>query len=149
MQIIDPENFDASKGPYNVEIGDIADWCFLPTYILLNSFKDVLRPGQVPVYKKGHFGVYDPAAKRDKMSSSEKFNEDKIILLQLLPEFAFMQRLKLKPPAKDETTRGLVNFVANKRIPLGLCFVTQISLDTHHTLRCSRAKAFNDLRFSA
>ena len=134
--------------PYNLEMADVADWCYLPTFILLVSFQDVLQPGEVPVYKKGYFGVYDSRAKRDKMTASQRFHEDKIILLQLLPDFSFLQRIKLKPPVEDEITRGVIDFVKNKKIPLWLSFAAQIFLDVHHELRYSNAKAFGDLRLS-
>lgn len=76
-----PESYIGSGEPYNMETADIADWCYLPTYVLLNSFQDVLQPGQVPVYKKGHIGIYHPRANRGRMTASQKFHEDKLILL--------------------------------------------------------------------
>lgn len=60
-----------------------------------------------------------------------------------------MQRAKLRLPAEDEITRGLVAFVSNKKIPLWLSFATQIFLDIHHGLRQTKTKAFNDLQFTA
>ena len=49
-------------------------------------------------------------------------------------------------PCRDEITRGLVTFVKTKKLPLSLCFATQILLDVHHGLRCTPNKAFNDLK---
>lgn len=45
------------------------------------------------------------------MSPSQRFNEDKNLLLELLPEFALLQQFKIDPPVTDEITAGLVGFV--------------------------------------
>ncbi|KAI9713960.1 MAG: hypothetical protein M1820_000690 [Bogoriella megaspora] len=135
--------------PFNIEMGDVADWCYFPTSVLLASFRGVLNDNDTPVFRKGYFGIYDANARRERMSASQRFHEDKIILLELLPEFAFMQRIKVDLPVQDEITRGLINFVKDKKVPVWLCFATQILLDVHHGLRHSGSKAFNDLRLTA
>ena len=135
--------------PYNIEMEDVANWCYLPTSILLMSFKAILQPKQLPVFKKGYFGVYDASTHRDRMSPSQRFNEDKILLLELLPEFALLQQFKIDPPVKDEITLGLIDFVKTKKIPVWLTFAAQILLDVHHGLRHTDFKAWNDLRLSA
>lgn len=134
--------------PYNKDMSDVADWCYLPTRILLVSFADVLKDGHLPVYKKGHFGIYDPKADRHRMSIGQKFNEDKIILLELLPEFCTVQMFKLPLLAQDEITSGLVEFARTKRPTIWLSFATQMLLDVHHTVRYSVAGPFGDLRMS-
>ena len=65
--------------PYNMAISDIAESCFLNTYILLNTFQNVLIDGEMPVWNKT-LGVYKPEQDRSRMSLSERFNEDKIVL---------------------------------------------------------------------
>jgi hypothetical protein len=143
----DPGHRPSPDIPYNTNMADVADWCYLPTSILLLSFRDVLQPRGLPVFKKGHFGFYDPTANRERMSAAQRFNEDKIILLELLPEFAQIQRLKIQLPVQDDITREMVRFVETKEVPLSLCFAAQILLDVHHGLREKKDKAFNDLRF--
>ena len=132
--------------PYNTAMYDVADFIYLPVNILLVSFREVLQPGQAPVYKKGYFGTYDPNARRERMSTSQKFNEDKIVLLEILPEFAFMAGAKIKLPVQDATTKALVEFVKDKRVTVWHCFTTQILLDVHHALRHTKDRAFDDLR---
>ncbi|RAH73274.1 uncharacterized protein BO66DRAFT_435703 [Aspergillus aculeatinus CBS 121060] len=78
--------------PYNENLADTAEWCYLPTKILLESFANVLQANHQPVFRKGHFGIYDPKADRGRMSLGQKFNEDKIILLSILPEFCMLIR---------------------------------------------------------
>lgn len=122
---------------------------YLPTLVLLSSFKDVLQPNQLPVFKKGHFGTYNPGSRRENMSAAQQFNENKIVFLELLPEFALLEMFKIKMPVEDEITKGLVEFVAKKKTSTWLYFATQILLDVHHGLRHSRSKAFSDTRILA
>lgn len=81
--------------PYNKNIADIADWCYLPTRVLLESFANVLQVNHHPVFKKGRFGTYNPKADRERMSLGQKFNEDKILLLSILPEFCMVNTFKI------------------------------------------------------
>lgn len=134
--------------PYNKNMADIADWCYVPTMILLDSFADVLQDNHLPVFKKGHFGTYNPKADRDRMSLGQKFNEDKIILLSILPEFCMFDTFKIQMPTEDAITRGLTEFAKTKKVTLWLCFASQIFLDVHHIMRHSALGAFGDLRMS-
>lgn len=133
--------------PYNKDMADVAEWCYFPTLVLLNSFADVLHQNDLPVFKKGYFGTYDPKANREKMSMGQKFNEDKIFLLQLLPEFCILG-YNIQLPASDVLTRGLVEFCKTKKVTPWLCFASQILLDVHHVMRHSHPGAFQDLRMS-
>ncbi|KAL4861952.1 hypothetical protein BDV12DRAFT_56795 [Aspergillus spectabilis] len=134
--------------PYNKYMADIADWCYVPTKILLESFADVLQANLLPVFKKGYFGTYDPKIDRERMSLGQKFNEDKIILLSILPEFCMVHTFKIQTPAEDAITRGLAEFAKTKRVTLWLCFASQIFLDIHHIMRHSTLGAFRDLQMS-
>ncbi|EER45167.1 conserved hypothetical protein [Histoplasma capsulatum H143] len=112
--------------PYNKNMADVADWCYVPTKVLLESFADVLPSNPLPVFKKGYFGTYNPKADRERLSLGQKFNEDKIILLSILPEFCLM-------PTEDAITRSLTEFSKTKRVTLWLCFASQIfSMSSYH-----------------
>ncbi|KAI0021009.1 hypothetical protein F4780DRAFT_739756 [Xylariomycetidae sp. FL0641] len=146
------ENMEARPDPsvpYNINLEDVADWCYLPTHILLQSFIPVLQPGELPVFKKGYFGTYNASARRDRMSPGERFNEDKILLLQLLPEFALLQQFNIETPVEDEITAGMMEYTKTKKLPMWLSFAAQLLLDVHHGLRHTKGKAFNDLRMTA
>lgn len=134
--------------PYNKNMSEIANWCYLPTNILMESFAAVIEPHQIPVYKKGHFGLYDPKADRQLMSIAQRFNEDKLILLELLPEFCIIGMFAVELPTRDEVTRGIVEFTKTKKVTVWLSFAVQIFLDIHHIMRNSRLGAFGDLRMS-
>lgn len=100
--------------PYSKHMVDVADWCYMPTMVLLRSFADVLEGGHLPMYKKGYFGTFNPKAQRARMSSSEKFAEDKILLLELLPDFCVIGLYNLRLPTRDEITGGLADFARTK-----------------------------------
>ena len=134
--------------PYNKHMADVAEWCYLPTWVILESFARVLQDNHLPVFKKGYFGIYDPKANRAGMSLGQKFNEDKILLLQLLPEFCMIDTFGIRMPSSDLITTGLIEFRKTKKIDPWLCFACQILLDVHHTMRYNTLSAFDDLRMS-
>ncbi|KAJ5581926.1 hypothetical protein N7535_000546, partial [Penicillium sp. DV-2018c] len=134
--------------PYNKNMADVAEWCYVPTKILLESFADVLQVNHLPVFKNGYFGNYNPKANRERMSVGQKFNEDKIILLSILPEFCMIDAFKIQIPTEDAITRGLADFAKSKKVNLWLRFASQIFLDVHHIMRHSTVGAFGDLRMS-
>ncbi|RAL09961.1 uncharacterized protein BO97DRAFT_457282 [Aspergillus homomorphus CBS 101889] len=134
--------------PYNKNMADVAEWCYVPTKVLLESFANVLQVDHLPVFRKGHFGIYNPKADRERMSLGQKFNEDKILLLSILPEFCMFDTFKIQMPTQDMITRGLTEFAKTKKVTLWLCFAAQIFLDVHHIMRHSTSGAFGDLRMS-
>ncbi|KAI9148179.1 hypothetical protein HJFPF1_12005 [Paramyrothecium foliicola] len=135
--------------PFNTSMGDIAEWCFLWTGILLESYVPIIKPDSLPVFKPGYFGWYDPKADRERMSTAEKFTEDKILLLELLPEFSLVEMTDLPLPVRDKITTGFVDFIRSKKPTLWLSFAAQVLLDAHHTMRHSCLSAFDDLRMAS
>ncbi|KAL4795755.1 hypothetical protein BDV19DRAFT_362065 [Aspergillus venezuelensis] len=134
--------------PYNKNMADIAEWCYVPTKVLLESFANILQANHLPVFKKGYFGTYNPKADRGRMSVGQKFNEDKIVLLSVLPEFCMVNTFGIQMPTKDAITQGLIEFSETKNASMWLCFATQIFLDVHHIMRHNTLGAFGDLRMS-
>jgi hypothetical protein len=100
------------------------------------------------LYQEGYFGTYEPRVVREEMSLGEKHNEDKIILLSMLPEFCMVEKFKVQVPAQDMITRGLFQFSQTRKPTLGLCVTSQILLDVHHLMRRSTSSALDDLRIS-
>lgn len=135
--------------PFNVHIADVIDYCFLTSGIFLNSFVPVIEDGTVPSYNPGFFGVYNPKADRAKMSVAEKFNEDKILLAELLPEYAIVPISNPPMPVWDEMTLGFSDFIQTKKPSLWLSFAAQLLLDSIHATRHTRMRPFDDLRMTA
>jgi hypothetical protein len=87
-----------------IELDDgVAHWIFAPVHSLLDTFvDDILQPNSVPFMKRGHFGIYDPTRDRTKMTDTQQQHEDTIVLLEILPEFCFIQRYNIQLFAMDE-----------------------------------------------
>ena len=145
---VDPEQRQQPTDQYNFVMADIAEKCFLNTYIFLNSFCSIVKPGIAFVYNKGWFGTYNPDQDRNKMSAAEKFNEDKIVLLQSLPDFTLLTQLGIPIPCEDELTKGMKVMMDTKEVPFWLTFAAQVYLDIHHVLRKSITKGFQDVRLT-
>ncbi|ESZ94889.1 hypothetical protein SBOR_4765 [Sclerotinia borealis F-4128] len=128
-----------------VEVSEtVGDFVFTPAHTILDNFCDILKPNEVPVMKRGYLGVYLPLIDRSKKSSLERFREDQILLLELLPEFSFTAKYKLKHFAIDELTRGIGEMTLSKKIPVWLTFATTVLLDIYHTMREDVALAYLD-----
>jgi hypothetical protein len=129
---VDP-NFRQQRGDViNMELIDIADFICLPVYIILSSFLDVLDGSTVPVMKPGFFGEVDLSGAQ--LSWRAMFNQDKIVLLELLPEFCILNRLRNELPIQDELSRGLREMTRTKKISIWLILGCRIYLDIHHTM---------------
>lgn len=134
--------------PFNIHAADTANWFFVIPQILLVSFVPVMENVDQPDFIKGYFGVIDKKADRSRMSVGERLQEDKILLLEILPEFCLMKTHGLKWPVRDEITCGFIEFAKAKRPKLWHCFAAQILLDIYHTTRLNPAGPWNDLRMA-
>ena len=143
---VNPRRKELPDDWFNYEVADVAQWLYLPTFILLDGFCDVIQPRQMPLMKPGFFGTYDPKADRKAMSLRQMLAEDKIILLEALPEFCLLGDSKVQFPGEDELTKGLREMYKTKKISLFLCFATQIYLDITHIRRDRIGSSFHDLQ---
>jgi hypothetical protein len=117
----------------NMDLQDIADFTCLPVSIILKSFLPVLAACPAfPVYKPGFFGKIDSSGRP--LSWRDRFKQDKIILLEFLPEFCYLSRLKVKMPVVDELSRGLIEMMETKQIPIWLVLACQLYLDIFDTM---------------
>ncbi|MCJ1376607.1 hypothetical protein MMC20_007850 [Loxospora ochrophaea] len=133
----------------NFTVYEDAEPMLFPTYLLLSSFKDIIEPGILPVSKPGHSGVYDASSDRESRSSRDKFREDKVVLLEILPDFCVFALQPGSIPAEDEMMRGVREMVKQNVVPIWLVFAAQIFLDIHHILRKQVDNGFDDLARSA
>jgi hypothetical protein len=95
--------------------------------------------------KPGFFGNYDPSSDLSKKTNRARFKEDKIILMELLPEFLVLCRQTPRTPAEDEFTRGLRIMFQTHEVPLWLAFAATIFLDIHRILRDQAESCFTNL----
>ena len=145
----DPEFKEYPDDEMNFAVYEDAEKMLFPAYLLVSSFNNILEPGILPVYKPGHYGVYDPSSDRSSKSSREKFREDKIILLEVLPDLCVFAQGPGSIPAEDEVTRGLSEMIKLNKVPIWFAFGAQIFLDIHHTLREQVSCGYYDLVRSA
>ncbi|KAI9927114.1 hypothetical protein AWENTII_010965 [Aspergillus wentii] len=131
----------------NFRMYDVAEAIFWPTYELLNAFTPLIFGNNMPIYKTGHYGIYDPSQDRSKLSAREKFQEDKIIMMESLPEFYLLCKgCDFDVPAQDEFISGLQVMFKTKKIPMWLVLAAQVFLDVNHEFRGDVDRAFNDLQ---
>ncbi|KAF2827075.1 hypothetical protein CC86DRAFT_394111 [Ophiobolus disseminans] len=74
-----------------------------------------------------------------------KFHEDKILLMEVLPEFQVLTMGSKRSPAEDEMTRGLRTVFETKKVSLWLCLAVQLYLDIHNRLRDEVDRSFREL----
>lgn len=140
----DPYFREQPEDPMNFRMYDVAEAAFISVYDLLDAFADGMTPGMFPTYKPGFFGTYNPSTDRSKKSGREKWQEDRIILLEILSDFFIINRMRALP-AEDEITRSLRPFMSTKVITFSVLMATQVFLDTHHILRVHISKGYQDL----
>jgi hypothetical protein len=129
----------------NFNMYNVADSLFLPPLMVIRSFTDMVSSRNIPHYKPGYYGTYDPSSDRSKMSAREKFLEDKVVLSAVLSDFCYMCMGTESVPAEDELIRGLRETFKSKKIPIWLAFAAQVFLDIHHVLREDVDRAFGEL----
>ncbi|CAI6330531.1 unnamed protein product [Periconia digitata] len=135
--------------PYHVKNAGLADYCFLPSGILVSSFANQIEKGTISRYNQGFFGTYNPEANRANMTVTEKFKEDKILILELLPEYFTIGMSKIPLPIWDETTLAFTDLADTRKHTMWLSFVAQVLLDSIHATRYMSKQPFSDLRITA
>lgn len=137
-----------ASDPINLTLYDLVEVSLLNSHILIESFGDVLRDSPLPLYKPGFFGIYDSTRNRGAMSGPDKFDEDKIILLEILSDIVFFDYINRKTglPATDEFSKAVGLFREQGRHTLALDFAAQIHVDIQHALRRKPNMAWIDLR---
>ncbi|KAL9607248.1 MAG: hypothetical protein Q9167_007820 [Letrouitia subvulpina] len=128
---------------------DEAESILFPAYMLMSSFSDVVKPGILPSYKLGYFGVYDASSDRRSKSARDKFREDKILMMEVLPDFCAFAQRPGRNPAEDGITRGMREMIKQNKVHVWLAFAAQIFLDISHILRVEASRGFSDLVRSA
>ncbi|KAI1370177.1 hypothetical protein F4677DRAFT_451646 [Hypoxylon crocopeplum] len=137
-----------SNGPddFNYDTYDVANGTYILTCRSLDAFTRVVQPGQVPLYKDGMFGYYDPRSDRASKTGYQKFEEDRVLLMTIFTEFMAVERGVAHYPVEDEFLRGIKELDKTKEVPFYLVFAAQIFLDIHYILREHATRAFATLQ---
>ena len=145
----DPNHWERPDDFLNIRVYNVVEKAFVPTYLLLSSFRAIAKGRtNIPQYKPGYYGTYNPLDDRSKMTDREKkSHEDRAFLMEMLSEINFLCKASPEQMTwEDEFTSGLRKTLCEtKKIPLWLTFAVQLFLDTHHTLRNEVWRAYDDL----
>lgn len=126
----DPNSKQQSEDLFNFEVYGLAEETMLPTYIVLESLQNVVRPGSVPLYKPGYLGTRDTTTAWTNKSAREKFQDDRLVLMEAFPDLLLLARISSKfALAEDELIRGVRQMAPGNIIPLWLVFAAQCFLD--------------------
>ncbi|KAK8063005.1 hypothetical protein PG997_015102 [Apiospora hydei] len=126
-----PDNFNDNV---NYETYDIMEGTFLVHYRMIEAFLVVVQPGQIPLYKDGMFGHYDPKVNRSKLTGQQKFEQDRALLMPYFAELVTVIRGVADWPVKDEFLRGIEDVIKTKEITFGVVFAAQTFLDITYEL---------------
>ncbi|KAI8948207.1 hypothetical protein F4801DRAFT_469679 [Xylaria longipes] len=126
--------FVESQDNLNYDTYDVGYGTYLTTYRLLEALLNVLQPGQLPLYKEGIFGFYDPKSDRSKKTGWQKFKDDKALLMSFFTEQMTTIRGVEGWPVQDEFLRGMEELSKTKEIPFYAVFAAQIFLDITYEL---------------
>ncbi|KAI1437888.1 hypothetical protein GGR50DRAFT_612235 [Xylaria sp. CBS 124048] len=128
------EIYTGDKDNFNYDNYDIGYGAYLTVYRLLEGFIDVILPDQLPIYKEGMFGYYNPRSDRSKKTGYQKFEDDRALLMPFFSELVTASRGVLDWPIKDEFLRGMEELAKNREVPFYMVFAAQIFLDITYKL---------------
>ncbi|KAI2465388.1 hypothetical protein F4781DRAFT_26414 [Annulohypoxylon bovei var. microspora] len=136
---------DNSTDNFNYDTYDIADGTYILTCRLVSAFVPVIQPQNLPLYKDGMFGHYDPLSNRASKSGYQKFEEDRVLLMTIFTEIMAVVRGVADYPVEDEFLRGIKELATTKQVSFYVVFAAQIFLDIHYTLREHAGRCFKTL----
>ena len=145
----DPRGKEYPDDEMNFAVYEEAESILFPAYMLISSFSDIVQPNILPSYKPGYFGSYDASSDRASKSARDKFREDKVLIMETLPDFCALSQRPGGNPAEDELIRGMRDITKDNRVFIWLAFAAQIFLDINHVLRDEADRGHSDLVRSA
>lgn len=120
---------------FDYDTYDIANDTYMIPFIMIRSFLAFLDPEDLPLCKEGIHGAYDPTRDWNSMSNQEKYQQDKVLMMEFFTEVVTVARCIPKYPVCDEFIRGMQELDRTREIPMYLAFTAQVFLDIHHILR--------------
>lgn len=107
-----------------------------PAYTLLNASSRMHKVNPHPKMKPGFYSTYNPSLNCNRKSDREKFIEDKILLLKMLPKFYFFCCTTKPNPliVGDKFTHLLQTMFETKEVTLLLIFAATLFLDIYYIL---------------
>lgn len=131
---------------FNYKTYDVAEGTYLAAYRMLASFVDVLQPNQLPLYKEGMFGYFDPRSDRARKTGRQKFEDDRALLMPFFTELITVIIGFDDWLVKDEFIRGMEELRKTRQVPFYAVFATQIFLDITYELGPAVERPFDTMR---
>lgn len=135
----DPDHRQRSGDMINMAMYDLADQILLTTYAILASLSDAVMSGHIPLYKPDYLGSRDLSTEWSQKSSHDKFQDDKLVLLEAFTGFSAIAKVGCF--AEDELIRGVREMAPGKKVPLWLAFAVQNFLDIQHVMGSQASRA--------
>ncbi|KAI1502471.1 hypothetical protein F5X99DRAFT_378815 [Biscogniauxia marginata] len=135
----------AGKDDFNYATYNIANDTYFMAYQLLQGFAAILQSDQLPLYKPGSFGCYDPASDRSRKTRRQKFEDDRALLTPFLSELMIIIHHVDGWPVEDEFLRGMKELDETKEVPFYLVFAAQVFLDITYELGGAIQRPFTNL----
>lgn len=145
----DPNHRSQPDDALNFQVYDAVTPFMWPTYQLLRAFVKLVGPTNIPIYREGFYGTYDPSSDRRKKNARQKHQEDTVVLMEILPEFALLCRMRGYVPVEDELVRGLRTAFDTHKISLSTILAAQVYLDIHHRMRDQIHRGLIDMEKTA
>ncbi|KAI1120570.1 hypothetical protein F5Y10DRAFT_258140 [Nemania abortiva] len=130
---------------FNYETYDIGTGTYFTTYRILEGLINVIEPNQVPIYKEGMFGSYDPASNRSRKTGLEKFADDRALLMPFFTELMTAIRGAKGWPVRDAFLHGIEEFSETKEVPFYAIFAAQTFLDITYELGEDIERSFSTM----
>ncbi|KAG6032127.1 hypothetical protein E4U19_007687 [Claviceps sp. Clav32 group G5] len=121
-----------------------AEVTYFAAYQMLDSFADVLVPGEVPLYKEGMYGYFDPESDHSQKTGKQKFEDNRALLM---PFFTELMTVVSLPGwlVQDEFMRGMGELQKTKNVPFYAVFAAQVFLDITYQLGPNIERPFTEM----
>lgn len=86
------------------------------------------------MFRPETFGKYNPNLEWSQLHPRQQFQQDKVLLLEYLPDPTTLQQFKINVPAEDAISGALRQFVKDRKLPIHTIFAAQVFVDIHHEL---------------
>jgi len=133
---------------------DLAHDILLPAFKIIDTMQELMASWaeashEVSVYRPGVSGYRDHSVPWSDKDPTEKFEEDRLVMLEILHPLVAAAVATPRMVGGDELLRGITEMPSNKLTPLWLAFAVQSFLDIQHIMGPDTDRAFSELQQEA
>ncbi|KAL9620997.1 MAG: hypothetical protein Q9160_004515 [Pyrenula sp. 1 TL-2023] len=149
VHVYNPGQRLAPTDDANFSMPEVTDFFFMAPLFMLEAYTRVLEDGKLPVFRPETFGKYNARLQWSQLHPRQQFQQDKVLLLEYLPDPTALQHFNVTMPAEDAITETTRQFLKEKTLPIHTLFATQVFLDIHHILGPRATYGFKELQGGA